>query len=740
MSVFVPLGMPWSAQEADRARKPGRGREPGRAAGNTAYLLVNPPVTDPTTAYHSIPYLVGAAREAGHTTYGCVDANLDAFEYLADPGRFGASLASARRTRAEIEGRSGAPRRHDEIRYRQALAAEGLTDTSARDAIGVFKDPELFYHPPTYAQAVAVMSRWWNLLALEMPPGSADGFSMRVKSTVNLCSTADLSDPAAVAAVARPFEGYFADEFVPRLRTRPWAMVGLSVNYTSQLPVALRMARLIRTVLPDTVIVFGGTEVGDVVKYATDPAAPWQVFQDADLIVPGEGESALVGILDAIGDGAVRGGAGFDGIGGVMTRSRPAPDIAYGSVAALATPAYDVWDWERYWAPEPVILYSPTRGCYWNKCTFCDYGLNTDRPTSPSRERPVPAVLEDLREAGRFGRTLYFAVDAMSPRYLRTLAAALAESSLDLRWSAELRLERTFPERAVGELLAASGCVAVSFGYESGTQRVLDLIDKGVKIDLVPDVLAELARNGIAAQMMGFTGFPTETREEALATYEFLQDHEKLWTTSGIGVFSLTPGSIVAKDPGRFGVELMPPSASDDIRRYVPWRDVSSGEVHWPVPEDPRIPREYIVSNRKVSFDRPFVGGIDSAHSLLYFARFGRGLLPEAPPEGTRREEEPRVRLVQEPVVSIPFASVDELTGVDDLMAEVGRRSREHLDTTSAAYGDWLGGAGTARHGSCGVLVLAHGELVEVPAGVDFGADNAMARALRLMLATQARI
>lgn len=127
--------------------EPGHGRRPGRGTGNTAYLLVNPPVTDPTTAYHSIPYLVGAAREAGHTEYACVDANLDAFTYLADPERFGATLAAARRARAEIDARSAAPRRHDEIRYRQALAAEGLSATSARDAIGVFQDPEHFYHP-----------------------------------------------------------------------------------------------------------------------------------------------------------------------------------------------------------------------------------------------------------------------------------------------------------------------------------------------------------------------------------------------------------------------------------------------------------------------------------------------------------------------------------------------------------------------------------------------------------------
>src|SRR5690348_16350417 len=53
-----------------------RGRVPG--THDLPYLLVNPPFTDPTTPYHSIPYLVGAAREAGYHGERCVDANLDA--------------------------------------------------------------------------------------------------------------------------------------------------------------------------------------------------------------------------------------------------------------------------------------------------------------------------------------------------------------------------------------------------------------------------------------------------------------------------------------------------------------------------------------------------------------------------------------------------------------------------------------------------------------------------------------
>ncbi|MCD0484760.1 radical SAM protein [Streptacidiphilus sp. ASG 303] len=714
MNVFVPL------VEV--------GGPSGRKGSDVPYLLVNPPLTDPTTPYHSIPYLVGAAREAGHRAYRCVDANLDAFEYLARPDQFGALVGRARRIRARI-GEAASTTRLDEIRYRLALSAEGLTATSAQEAVAVFRDPELFYHPPTYSRAVAVMHRWWDLLSLDMPPGSLDGFSLRTKSGVNLCSTADLSDPAVADAVSRPFEGYLADGFAPLLRERPWGLVGFSVAYTSQLPVALRMARLVRELAPGALVVFGGTEVGDVVKYTDDPDALWRVFRDADVVVPGEGETVLVDLLDAVRDGS-----GPDGVRGAMTRSAPAAGVAYESVATLPAPAYDVWEWHRYWSPEPVVLYSPTRGCYWNKCTFCDYGLNTDRPTSPSRERPVPVVLDDLREATKHGRVVYFAVDAMSPRYLRRLCAALAESDLGIRWSAELRLERTLPERSVGGLLAASGCVAVSFGYESGSQRILDLIDKGVRIDQVPGVLAELARHGVAAQMMGFTDFPTETGEEARTTYAFLHEHRDLWTTAGIGVFSLTPGSIVAKQPDRFGIELLPPSPSDDIHRYLPWRERGSGAEHWPESSDARIPREHADRIRRGPFDRPFVGGIDSAHSLLYFTRFGRRLWP-----ADRSGEPPRVRLVEETAVTVPFASVDTLTSTDDLLEEMIRRSKGNLDTTAPSFAAWLRGAGGARPGTSGVLLPAQGRPVALPPGLDLSAGSGLGRALRVMAALRSR-
>ena len=99
--------------------------------------------------------------------------------------------------------------------------------------------------------------------------------------------------------------------------------------------------------------------------------------------------------------------------------------VHYENVATLGRPLFH-YPWDLYLSPERGINYSPTRGCYWNRCTFCDYGLNTTKPTSPWRERQ----LEPRRGGSRAAveetgaRYVYFAVDVMSPAYLERLSDA----------------------------------------------------------------------------------------------------------------------------------------------------------------------------------------------------------------------------------------------------------------------------------------------------------------------------
>jgi hypothetical protein len=696
---------------------------PGRrTSAEVPYLLVTPPLTDPTYPYHSISYLVGKARSEGFTGYRCVDANIEALNLAARPPQVEGLLARAGHTRETAE-RGGRLSRAGEMRYYSALAGAGISPDAVTNAIAIFRDPALFYHYPTYRQAVMTIRRWMSLLSLDGAPGMFDGFDLRAHGPVNYSSYEDLTSPGVIEAVAGPFAAYFSGPFREILAERPWAVIGFSVNYTGQLPFALHMARIARAACPGAVIVFGGTEICDDVRFIGDAAMLWRLFRHADVLVAGEGESPLCGILRAVRDGTP-----LHGIKGAMARgeSLHLGAINYENIGALPPPAYDIWRWEDYWAPEPVVLYSPTRGCYWNKCTFCDYGLNTDRPTSPARERPLETVMADLAAIAQRARILYFSVDAMSPRYVRTLAAAMAEAGLGLRWSAELRLERTFPKRGIGELLARGGCMAIAFGYESGSQRVLDLIDKGVRIDQVAGVLAELAGHGIAAQMMGFTGFPSETAHEATETYGYLARHRDLWSLAGIGLFVLTPGSIVAKQPERFGIDLLPLPATEDIGRFLPWRDRSTGREHWPADADDRVLGPARASILRGVNRRPFVGGIDSGHSLLYFARNGRALLPR------EAEGEPLMRLVGETWLTVPFANLAEFTTATDL--ETAYRARLRAGGVShRMMRQWLDGPGMARRGTTAAVVLPSGDTVALPANVDVSPGSAFAQMLAIL-------
>lgn len=692
------------------------------AAGDGAslpFLMINPPLTDPTTAYHSISYLIASCDRAGYTAHRCLDANIEALNFLARPGYVAGLLDLAASVRRDSEAKSVLSRA-DEIRYLAALAGIGVEPDFIERAIAVFRDPERFHHYPTYQQAVLAVHRWITLLSLRSLPGTFGGLSLRPDGPVDFLSQRDMADPEVLDGVCGAFVDYIAGPFREVLQTERWRLVGLSVNFASQLPFALRMAAEIRSAVPDALIVFGGTEVCDDVKYARPGSDIWRMFPHADLIVPGEGETPLTAILDA-----VRTGDSFDGIDGVLTPASPrrTPRINYEFVGALPSPRYDIWEWGAYWSPEPVILYSPTRGCYWNKCTFCDYGLNTDRPTSPSRERPVDLVLADLGKISGFARTLYFSVDAMSPRYLRTLAAGLASSDLEFQWSAELRLERTFPKRGVASILKAAGCVSVAFGYESGAQRVLDLIDKGVDLAAVPGILRHLAEADIGAQMMGFTGFPSETAEEAARTFDFLDEHKDLWSLAGVGTFSLTPGSIIARRPAAFGVEVLDPPGSQDIARVLAWRDLADGTIHLPG-QAPSVAPSLRAKIRRPLAGRPFVGGIDSSHTLLYFARNGRGLLPA---DG---EDEPREVFSPEALVRIPFDDLDRFTTVADLVAERARRLAEGLPVSHCDVADWLAKPGASRRGSSRALVLGGGSCASMavrsagPEGRDPASDG----------------
>lgn len=622
------------------------------------YLLINLPLTDPTTPYHSIPYLIGSTSSAGYTNYSCLDSNIECLNYLSEIDRVNHILDYSDKLRKQLEKKNKLTR-GEKLLYRYLIKAVGLESESIKNAISVLKDPEKFYDYDNYHQAVLIIKRWMDVLSVKGIPGQFNDFALNL-SVANFFNISDILFEPFLDKLMAPFSSFFMGPFTD-ITKKDWKLIGLSVNYISQLPFAIYVGSLIKSLNPNCILCAGGTEITDDVKYLNDKRKLWDLFSSFDALVIGEGETALIAILDSIYDQKPLPKESP----GILVKDDPiifddfklSLHMTYENLSTLPSPIYDIWKWDQYWSPEPVILYSPTRGCYWNRCTFCDYGLNTTSPTSPSRQRPIHQLINEIRNITKIGRTLYLAVDAISPAYLRKFTEALIDNRIDIRWSAELRLERLF-QTELAQNMQKAGCVCISFGYESGSQRVLDLIDKGVQISNVPGVLKELSRVNIGAQMMGFIGFPTETFEDAIHTFEFLNENKEYWALSGIGDFMLTPGAIVAKRYRDFGIDKISPYIDDDIVRDLYW--IEDGKRR--NPGDLRSDSiNKIASNLKRVFDdRPFVGGIDSSHTILYFAKYGHKLIPSIKNQQSERVTKRAYYLTK-------FHDVDEFPDKGDL-------------------------------------------------------------------------
>lgn len=584
-------------------------------------VLLYPPLTDPTSPYHSLTYLRSHASAQGFTDITIRDANIEAFHHSLRPERFAAVVAEVRARRDRL---LAANRLTDEqSAHLAALLAVDLADRPALlDAIDVLRDPERFYDYEQYRRAIGRVQSWMTILSGLGSPGQFHGFDFAGATGLNLSASKDLTDPAVLATVNAPYQAYYDQVLVPELLGGV-DLVGVNITYTAQLPFALGLARTLRRAAPDLPLVAGGTEVSDVWKYADRPETFDRVFAEYDATVVGEGESAFLTLLSARQRGAWPNDASVR----LAARHRApdaapaAPTLSIERLASLATPDYDGLPWDLYLSPHRFVYYSPTRGCYWNRCTFCDYGLNGDGPTSPWRQDPVTRVVEQVAQISAQSQFVYFSVDVLAPATMLRFAEAVVEHGIDVRWGAEIRLEKYWsPERC--NLLRRSGCVAVSVGFESGNDRVLGLIDKGVTVEQTRRTVANLAAAGIAVQMMGFTGFPGETASEANDSISFLRGIRDQWTFGGLGSFDLTAGAIVAKHPERFGITGVAPQPGTDIHRILRY----DSPVRWSDQERSTV-RQGKLALAANEFDRPWVGGTDTPHSYFYHARYGTDVL-----------------------------------------------------------------------------------------------------------------
>ncbi len=309
---------------------------------------------------------------------------------------------------------------------------------------------------------------------------------------------------AAEEPSRNPFSGYFEQVLLPRLQACDPQWVGVSITYLSQALCALALIGLIKSALPATPIIIGG---GLVTSWLSRPGTVPDLSRWVDRMVAGPGEAALLAAS------------------GIDTPVRHAlPDYS-----GLFTGAY--------LSPGPILPYSASDGCWWRRCRFC--------PEQSERRpyRPVPASLAvaQLQElTARHRPALIHLLDnALSPALLNALAADPPGAP----WYGFARIAPPLDDPEVCRALAAAGCVMLKLGLESGDQRVLDALDKGISLTMAERVLRNLRHAGIATYIYLLFGTPAEDEAAARRTLDFAVRHHDAIGFLNLAIFNLPTGS-----------------------------------------------------------------------------------------------------------------------------------------------------------------------------------------------------
>ncbi len=220
----------------------------------------------------------------------------------------------------------------------------------------------------------------------------------------------------------------------------------------------------------------------------------------------------------------------------------------YISVIEIANPMHSLWSDGRW------NKLTMAHGCYWGKCTFCDISLDYIKLYEPIAAKTLVDRMEEIiAQTGETG--FHFVDEAAPPALMREVALEILRRKLTVSWWTNIRFEKSFTADLC-LLLKASGCIAVSGGLEVASDRLLELIQKGVTVEQVAQVTRNFTEAGIMVHAYLMYGYPTQTVQETIDSLEMVRQMFELGILqSGFWhQFAMTAHSPVGMFPSAFGV------------------------------------------------------------------------------------------------------------------------------------------------------------------------------------------
>lgn len=524
-----------------------------------SFIFIFPPQWIPMNPHFSLYSLAGhAAKE--NIDFRIYDLNLEFYRKILTPKYLDYSRALACNARDYLYTRIHLGRfRGDKDQAFARLCARFIeinkylneekyvweeVKRALPETVSVFANPEKFYDPPSLLKAYVTIDKALELISLPFYPNrlrfndfAAPGVPMTTSGMIGFSADTD----------ENPFYMYAQPRLRRLVRELPPGpnVVGFSINSHSQFYGGLTFARILKSMkIPNLHINLGGNYFVRIKETLLERPEFMRAF--ADSVSIGEGEETVSGLIrDLDNPEKIPNLIYLDKLNNPrFTFKKEAIPLK-----ERALPNLDGIKLKDYFIPEIVLSTRTSKGCYWQKCTFCDadYGVKPDSRPPEHVAREWSLVKE------KYGIENFELIDeAMSPSYMRKLAPMLTDSGLKIHYFGNGRTESAFT-LDLFESMKASGLTMVLWGVESGSERIMKLINKGVDFHKRLDVLRAARNAGLWNFCFIFFGFPSETEEEAQMTIDLIRNNRDIINAYGRSVFTLGKHSKIrmnAKDLG----------------------------------------------------------------------------------------------------------------------------------------------------------------------------------------------
>lgn len=336
-----------------------------------------------------------------------------------------------------------------------------------------------------------------------------------------------------VRIIDAPAEHMSAEQVVSGILSGKEDIVGINI-LTTTFNVVKDLCQRIKIAIPQCCIVLGGPHSTVL------PERTLEEIPEADIACIGEGEITMAAIVQCVDDDDIN---HIEGIcyrrKGRIQRNPDRPFIR--DLDEIPPPARHLLPMDRYHLTASRVSgdsFCPTiivaRGCPF-KCSYCSRTFGrTFRAHSTKR---IISEIKELIDTYQI-QQINIEADTLTVKktFLKDLCHALIGNKIHrkISWTCESRVDTIDAEML--KLMRRAGCWQISYGVETGSQRLLNLINKGVTLSQVESAFQMTKKSGISIRGFFMLGLPTETRAESMETIAFAKKIDPLWAQFTITV------------------------------------------------------------------------------------------------------------------------------------------------------------------------------------------------------------